>query len=108
MNVIEPNAAEPHYTAPTSKPPKPDNYLVAAIISLLFCCWPFGIISIIYGTQVDSRWAAGDYYGAKDASQLARKWMLAAFITPAVCLLLYFIIMMCAVGCAIYFTALNP
>ena len=33
-------------------PPMPDNYLALAIISTIFCCLPFGVVSIVYATQV--------------------------------------------------------
>jgi hypothetical protein len=53
---------------------KPDNYLVWAILSTLFCCLPFGIASIVFAAQVDSKWNAGDYAGAVASSEQAKKW----------------------------------
>ncbi|WP_417935251.1 CD225/dispanin family protein [Flagellimonas maritima] len=32
-------------------PPKPDNYLVWAILSTIFCCIGTGIASIIYASK---------------------------------------------------------
>jgi interferon-induced transmembrane protein/uncharacterized protein DUF4339 len=50
------------------------NYLVPAILATLFCCLPFGIVSIVYAAQVNSKLAAGDYAGAMEASQKAKTW----------------------------------
>lgn len=47
------------------------NYLVPAIISAI-CCFPLGIISIVFAAQVNSKVASGDIAGAKNASKLAK------------------------------------
>ena len=52
-------------------PDKVPNYLIPAIISAL-CCFPLGIISIIFAAQVNSKVAAGDTAGALDASKKAK------------------------------------
>ena len=56
---------------PPVLPPKPKTYLVAAILVTLLCCLPVGIAAIIYSTQVDSKYARGDYAGAAAASKRA-------------------------------------
>lgn len=58
--------------------PKPPNYLVWAILSTLFCCLPFGIVSIVFAAQVDSRYNGGDLVGCKRASEKAKAWAIAA------------------------------
>jgi|ERR1043165_4294221 hypothetical protein len=50
---------------------KVPNYLIPAIISAL-CCFPLGIISIIFAAQVNGRVAAGNISGALDASKKAK------------------------------------
>jgi hypothetical protein len=50
------------------------NYLVQAILATLFCCLPFGIVSIVYAAQVNGKAAVGDFAGAMAASASARKW----------------------------------
>jgi hypothetical protein len=50
---------------------KVPNYLIPAIISAL-CCFPLGIISIIFAAQVNSKVTAGDTAGALDASKKAK------------------------------------
>ena len=59
--------------------PPPSNYLVFAILTTIFCCQIFGIISIVYAAQVNSKWYAGDYQGAIDASRNAKLWAWVAF-----------------------------
>ena len=61
--------------------PKPPNYLALAIITTILCCLPLGIVSIVFSTQVNSKYAAGDYEGALKASKNAKLfWILAAVI----------------------------
>src|SRR5689334_11871634 len=40
---------------PYNPPPKVPSYLVPAIISTLCCCLPFGIVAIIYASQVEGK-----------------------------------------------------
>ncbi|MDR2955257.1 MAG: CD225/dispanin family protein [Prevotella sp.] len=65
------------------KPTKPDNYLalsiIATVVSLITCCgWVscigviLGIIAIVFSTQVDSKYFAGDFVGAESASKNAK------------------------------------
>ncbi len=60
-----------------------------AILCTLFCCVPFGIVSIIYAAQVNSKIDAGDTEGARDASGKAKTWCLAAFAVGLVVALIY-------------------
>ena len=57
--------------------PKPDNYLVWAILSTLFCCLPLGIASIVFAAQVDGKYNSGDYVGAQASSASAKKFATA-------------------------------
>jgi len=50
---------------------KVPNYLIPAIISAI-CCFPLGIISIIFAAQVNSKVTAGNVAGALDASKKAK------------------------------------
>lgn len=59
-----------------SRPPKPDNYLVWAILVTLFCCVPFGIVAIVFAAQVDSKYAMGDDAGAALAAKRAKLWSI--------------------------------
>lgn len=72
------------------------NYLVQAILVTLFCCLPFGIVSIVYAAQVNGKEQAGDLSGARQASRLAKKWVWTGFFSGVVFMLLYFGIMVFA------------
>ncbi|NUP60891.1 MAG: CD225/dispanin family protein [Nonomuraea sp.] len=52
----------------------PDNQLVPAILTTLFCCLPFGIVAIVKSSQVNSKWQIGDYQGAMKAAEEAKTW----------------------------------
>lgn len=56
---------------PSGTSDKVPNYLIPAIISAL-CCFPLGIISIIFAAQVNGKVAAGDTAGALDAAKKAK------------------------------------
>jgi hypothetical protein len=60
-------------------PSPPPNYLVQAILTTLFCCLPFGIVSIVFAAQVNSKFSAGDVAGAVNASSRAKLWAWLSF-----------------------------
>ncbi len=74
--------------------PKPSNFLVCAILSTIFCCMPFGIVSIVYASKVDVLWYACNYREAQEASSKARTWFWWSFATGLILniiiLVLYF------------------
>lgn len=53
---------------------RPKTWLVESILVTLFCCLPFGIAGIVNASNVDSRYANGDFAGAQRASDEAAKW----------------------------------
>lgn len=71
---------------------KPDNYLAWAILSTILCCLPFGVVSIVYSSKVDSLWVVGDHAGARDAAQKAKNWMVVAVATAVGFWVLYAVI----------------
>jgi hypothetical protein len=77
----------PATDAPASR--KPDSYMISAVLVTLFCCIPFGIVSIVYASQVDAKFRAGDYRGAEEASKKARQWYHAALGTGIVIIAIY-------------------
>lgn len=52
--------------------PPPQNYLVFAILTTVLCCLPLGIASIVFSTQVNSKWAQGDVAGAQESARKAK------------------------------------
>lgn len=76
-------------TKPLAPPP---NYLAFAIIVTILCCQIFGIVSIVFAAQVNSKWHAGDYEGAENASKNARLWALIGLASGFV-ILLFFVVL---------------
>lgn len=83
----------PGYSAPTAGGTPPPNYLVWAILSTIFCCLPFGVASIVFAAQVNSKWAAGDAAGAQDSSAKAKKFAIWAAIAGVVVGVIYGILL---------------
>ncbi|MBW1296794.1 CD225/dispanin family protein [Aquimarina litoralis] len=71
--------------------PRPSNHLALAIISTILCCMITGIVSIIYSTQVNTKYDAGDYEGAVAASKNAKLWGLIGIGVSLVGWVLYFV-----------------
>lgn len=69
----------------TSGVPNIENHLALAILTTLFCCLPFGIVSIVYAVQVNSALAARNYELAKINSEKAKYWgMMSLWIGLAI------------------------
>lgn len=86
------------YTPSTNKP---DSFLVWAILGTIFCCLPFGIVSIVYASKVDGLWYAGNCDEAKDASRKAQTWFWWSFGIGLACSffwILYYIVLGVAIG----------
>lgn len=64
---------------PGPKGPFSENWLVEAILVTFLCCLPFGVVSIIMASQVNSKQAAGDMEGAEKSRREAAKWVKIAF-----------------------------
>ncbi len=73
------------------------NYLVPAIISI-FCCWPLGIVAIIFAAQVNGKVAAGDLAGAADASKKAKLFSFIAIGIGVAFGLIYLVLTILGVG----------
>jgi len=85
----------PPYGAPGAQGAPPPNYLVWAIVAV-FLCWPLAIPSIVFSTQVNSKWAMGDVAGAQDASEKAKKfamWATIVGVAAGVLYVLFFIVL---------------
>jgi hypothetical protein len=70
---------------------QPKNWLVESILVTIFCCLPFGIAGIVFASQVNSKYAAGDYAGALQASRDAAKWTKIGFFVSLGLWVLYLI-----------------
>lgn len=88
----QPQPQSPSQATMQNHKPCPDNYLVYAILTTLFCCLPFGIAGIVKAAQVSTKYQAGDYEGAVQASADAKKWSQTALICGIVWSAICFII----------------
>lgn len=79
-----PQAPGKSYPAGTVK-----NYLVESILSLVCCGGIVAIPAIIYAAQVNGKLSAGDYHGAVEASNNAKKWLIIAVCIGVVCNLVF-------------------
>ena len=94
----QPMNTQPPFQQPNNQqmPPQPDNYLVWAILVTVLCCLPLGVASIIYSVKVGSLYAQGDYNGAVDASQKAKKFAMIGGIGGLIFVVIYVIFMVIA------------
>lgn len=96
MEIIDPQptsaSGDPAASAASAtqpEPVKPDNFLPWAILSTILCCLPFGIVAIVYSTQVDSYWFSGNYEAARRSARRARTWTWVSVGVSVGCWLLY-------------------
>lgn len=66
----------------------PDNYLVWAILTTILCCWPLGIVSIIYSARVNGLHLRGEKQMALRCSRLAKNWAIASAVVGVVILII--------------------
>jgi len=55
---------------------RPKNYLIESILVTIFCCLPLGVVGIVFSTQVNSKFDAGDFAGAEKVSKQAKQFMM--------------------------------
>lgn len=67
-----------------TRPERPRSYLGWGIAALILCCMVPAIVSVIYSTFVGSRYADGDYEGARRASETAEMWLLVSIVAGIV------------------------
>lgn len=75
---------------PTPTTQRPANYMVWAVLTTIFCCLPFGIVSIVKANNVNKLFDRGDYAGALQASSSAKTWAVVAAIVGAIFNLIVF------------------
>lgn len=85
-----------NYPPPQPQGAQPSTNLVYAILVTLFCCLPFGIVSIVKASQVNGLWAQGQYDAAQASSAAAKKWAIWGLIAGIVVFVIYGILI--AVG----------
>ncbi|MFI9510574.1 CD225/dispanin family protein [Nocardia sp. NPDC052566] len=88
---------------PAAMPPKYLAWsIIVTVIGAIGCTFglAFGIVAIVYGNQVSSKWQMGDAYGAEAASKKAKMWAIAATVCDG--LIAVFVVVMLIVS------AINP
>jgi hypothetical protein len=55
--------------------------IIATVVSIIGCCLPHGVVSLIFAIQVNKKVQAGDIEGATNAAKQAKMW---AWISIAV------------------------
>ena len=76
----------------------PNNYLVWAILTTIFCCLPLGVVSIVFSSEVNSKWAMGDAQGALKASNNARNFAIASAVAWIAIFVVIFILTLIGVS----------
>ena len=80
------------------QPPMPDTYMVWAVLVTVFCCLPFGIVSIVKASQVSSLYSQGRYQEAVAASEAAKKWAIWSAIAGVVISIIVIVLQIVGIG----------
>ena len=78
-------------------PPKPNNYLVLSIISLLLSCL-FGIVALVFSLLSDSDYKKGDYKGADDKAKVAKIVAIIGIVLGGLCWVFNILSFVLAIG----------
>ncbi|CAG5081217.1 Oidioi.mRNA.OKI2018_I69.PAR.g9815.t2.cds [Oikopleura dioica] len=72
--TISPDATRVQLSTEASpeQPEKIENYLLLSICSMIFCCFPLGVLATLLSCQVGILFQRGDYLHARIISQRAR------------------------------------
>lgn len=80
-------------SAPEQSPPMQaeyvKNYLVEAILIIVFCCVPFGVVALVYACHVNTFLEMRDFARAKNASEKAKMWVWLGFVCGLIGIGLY-------------------
>lgn len=68
---------------------KPNDYLVLSVLSCIFGFFPLALAAILLSSRVDVLWAVGDYNGALDTAQRAKKFGVWAIIQVIVAVIAF-------------------
>ena len=81
-----------------ARPPMPDTYMVWAVLVTVFCCLPFGIVSIVKASQVSSLYSQGRYQEAVAASEAAKKCAIWSAIAGVVISIIVIVLQIVGIG----------
>lgn len=84
-DAVDPSSGEVSYKDTSM----PRLWLIESILVTLFCCLPFGIVGIVFASQVESKYNEGDKEGAQEMSRKAGQWTKTGFITGLIFISVY-------------------
>ena len=74
------NYGQPNYNYGQPMPPVQINtWLAPAILATIFCCVPFGIVSIVFAAKANSAAGVGNYQQAQLNANRAKIWFWVSF-----------------------------
>ncbi|XP_063686654.1 transmembrane protein 233-like [Bolinopsis microptera] len=62
----------------------PQTNAVLAWISCLCFFWPIGLVAVLKANEADKCIGRGDFEGGRRSGEAAKKWAIAAIVTPIV------------------------
>ena len=80
-----PSEQAPAPAAPGEIPPKPFNWLIPAVLSIVLCCPPLGIVATIFAAQAETKYYVGDYAGAEESANRAKFFLLLSVVFGVLC-----------------------
>jgi hypothetical protein len=66
--------------------------IVLPILSILFCCLPAGIVSLVYATNANTKAAAGNMTGAEADRKSSALWLRISVLPTIAIVIVYLII----------------
>ena len=63
----------------------PPTNMVWAVISMLLCCLPLGVVAVVYSSKVSRKFYEGDYEGAERCSETSAWWCIGTIIAGIIC-----------------------
>ena len=79
------------YQQPGMPPQQINTWMIPAILATLLCCFPFGIVSIVFASKSQSALSVGDMYGARDNAEKAKIWFIVSVAVGGAFSFFYFI-----------------
>ncbi|PIO32925.1 hypothetical protein AB205_0029780 [Aquarana catesbeiana] len=80
VNNVQPTVVTTQTTVIASQTPHCRDYLPWSIVNLIFCCFIFGIVALIFSLQTRSAKRYGDWQSAERKSRVALGFNLAALL----------------------------
>lgn len=77
---VQPAAPMQQGQAVQPYPPCPPTNMVWAIISMLLCCIPLGIVAIYYANKVSKKYYEGDLAAAEHYSEVSAWWCIGTIV----------------------------